>query len=160
MGDEPLALEQIVYLQVTMGQRMGCNILFSSTFLKVFEPYLVQKGESKPSHHHGTPPHPTPPKNKSEPLLQVPLQTTKHVLVEGWVEGIQIVLFFKLYPVWQQHICMILTIIIIRLIVCVKLQLKKRFCTPVWWLWWHQIIQWHYQRSQWSKPSNKTRQVF
>lgn len=104
MGDEPLALEQIVYLQVTMGQRMGCNILFSSTFLKVFEPYLVQKGESKPSHHHGTPPHPTKKQMMlfvmvPEPLLQVPLQTTKHVLVEGWVEGIQIVLFFKLYPV-------------------------------------------------------------
>ena len=118
-----------------------------------FKHYLVQKGGSKSSHHH-----PTPPKTTFEPLLQVPLGNNKTCFGWGWVEGGQIVLFFKLYPVWQQYICMISTNI--WLIACVKLQLTKGFYTPVWWLWWRQITQWHYQRSQWSKPSTDTKQVF
>ena len=105
-----------------------------------------------------SPPHPTPPKTKFEPLLQVPLENNKTCFGWGWVGGAQIVLFFKLYPIWQQHICMILTIT--WLIVCVKLQLNKGFYTPVWWRWWRQIIQWHYQRSQWSKPLIQTKPAF
>ena len=116
-------------------------------FSSFFKRYLVQKGESKSSHHHCTPPHQKP--NLSH-CSRLPLGNNKTCFDWGWVGGVQIVLFFKLYPVWQQYICMILTII--WLAVCVKLQLKKGFYTPVWWLWWRQIIQWHYQRSQWSKP--------
>ena len=72
-----------------------------------FKHYLVQKGGSKSSHHHPTPPHQKPHLSHCSRYL---LEITKHVLVEGGWKGARLFCFssFTLFDnstsVWSRQI--------------------------------------------------------